>query len=223
MAINGAILTFIARITTDPDHVWHWILLTAIGCLVAALLEGVNGYCAKSRSMLGTAMSNMLVNKILDSDVEMFAKHSPGVVSHTGASLWTMTGMVYTTRRMVHSGIEIIVNLVMITILSGAMVLPVLLTTAITAWILCIINRRWHALDNEVDVVKKSRNVELDEITNGYLEARSFPGAVEHHRKSLEDKNSRIFDLTRKRHIYTAALNIVIEVESTVAMFVVLC
>ena len=222
LAINGVILTFVAKVTSEPDRVWFWLALTAIGCAINTILEAIGGWTTVSRPMLGTSMSNMLIDKILGADIELFAKNSPGVVSHAGAQLGTMTSGVHTVGNMIRYGIEIIVNIVMVAFLSGPMAIPVIIATGITALVLHIANLKWEHLDKEMDELKKSRNVEVDEVTNGYLEVRSFAGAVDHHRRSLEDKNGRILAIAKKRQLYVSMMNLVMEVGSTIAMFIVL-
>ena len=222
LSINGAILTFIANAVSEPERVWFWLILTAIGCISNTILEAIEGWTTVSRPMLGTAMSNMLINKILGANIELFSKNSPGVVSHTCSQLYTVNGGVHTAGRMIIYGMEIAVNIILIAFLSGFMVVPVVFATIITALTVYAVNIKWENLDEEINNIKKSRNVELDEVTNGYLEVRSFPGAVDHHIRSLENKNARILEISKKRQLYVSAMNFVMEIGSTIAMFIVL-
>ena len=224
LVINAEILRWIANsvsATTMPDAMYY-IKLIIIGCVINTLLDIATGYTGLSRHILFTYMNNTFADKVLDGDVAMFSKYSPGVINHTGSKIYQIANMVRLLLSMLYNIITMLVNIVAIVRLAPTQIVPIGIAYLISGFILSRIHKKWYKLDEEVDILKRERNVELDEITNGFMEARSFGGTIESHRSTIHEQNRGIISKFKTRQIYTGALNGVVAACDTGAMLIVL-
>ena len=77
-------------------------------------------------------------------------------------------------------------------------------------------------IDAKADKAKCFRNTELDEITNGFMEVRSFSGTTESHRSSIHSSNVSILGMIIKRQIYSMLLSQSLSMADTVCSLLAL-
>lgn len=225
LAINAKVLMWISAATSaaNNEEAMHFVNLIIVGCAVNTVLGFISSMCKVSKHMLFTYISNALADKVLDADVAMFDKHSPAAISHAGGNIWKISGIPDLALRNVRFIIAIVVNLVAIISLVPVHILVLILVVFVIATILTIIvNSVWNKIDAKTDTIIKKRNAELDEITNGFIEARSFADTVETHRSSIYNYNSQIMRTIIKRNGISSSLDVVLEVATSVAFIIAL-
>lgn len=225
LAINAKILMWISAATSaaNNEEAMHFVNLIIVGCAVNTVLGFISSMCKVSKHMLFTYISNALADKVLDADVAMFDKHSPAAISHASGNIWKISGIPDLALRNIRFIIAIVVNLVAIISLVPVHILVLILVVFVIATILTIIvNSVWNKIDAKTDTIIKKRNAELDEITNGFIEARSFADTVETHRSSIYNYNSQIMRTIIKRNGISSSLDVVLEVATSVAFIIAL-
>ena len=219
LAINAKVLMWISAATSaaNNEEAMFYVNLIIIGCAVNTVLGFISSMCKVSKHMLFTYISNALADKVLDADVAMFDKHSPAAISHASGNIWKISGIPDLALRNIRFIIAIVVNLVAIISLVPVHILVLILVVFVIATILTIIvNSVWNKIDAKTDTIIKKRNAELDEITNGFIEARSFADTVETHRSSIYNYNSQIMRTIIKRNGISSSLDVVLEVATSV-------
>ena len=192
------ILKWISDMLNNPST--KTLLLIISAGLVTAILEGIEMLTKMSRHNIFRTMAEDLSNKVLDADVEMFNIFSPGTLQHNEGKLWSLSMGLVTVLACVKYSLEIVINLVAIGVLAGSIVLAVAALVGLTLYIMHLGDKSWRKLDEAVDVAKRDRDAEIDEIINGYMEVRSFSGRIEAHRKSIHDRNVNINRLLKTRN-----------------------
>lgn len=146
-----------------------------------------------------TYLNNMLAEKLLNADYEMFTKFSPGNLVTTSESLWSISGILRTGLSMTKNFLQFIVTVVAIMVIKKEMLLPIIIIYGTGAVVIYKLIKIWIKIDNQVDDIKRKRNKEIDEIINGFAEVRSFENAAKNHLEYIKSKNLSIVDLMKSR------------------------
>ena len=220
--LNAMLLVWLANITKGGPDQLRWVLQSAIACVTITVLDSLVGVLNYGRHTVFSELSIRLVDKILDADTAIYAELSPGVVQHTTGQVWQITTAFHIVTRTVRNVFNLVAVLIAIALVSGAIVIPIAVLTILSSIILYRVNRKWNELDTKMDTTRRERNREVDEIVNGYLEVRSFSGAIRKHRKSIKGKNDAVMGMIWARQMYTALINAVISGSSQITMFIAL-
>lgn len=200
MVINARILVWLSDAIEnyyDPiNPLWK-----LIGGIVAMI--GLTIITSWTRAMgthyMFTYLNNMLSEKLLNADYEMFTKFSPGNLVTTSGSLWNISGILRTGLSMVKNLLQFIVTVVAIMAIKKEMLLPIVIIYGTGAIVIYKLIKIWIKIDNKVDDIKRERNKEIDEIINGFAEVRSFENAGKNHLEHIKSKNFSIVDLMKSR------------------------
>lgn len=200
----------------------HYVNLTLLACFIQVTISSVRGLTGFYRHISFTYLNELFVDKILDSDVAMFNKFSPGVIEHAGQKIWTLSTLVQVVLGMCNNVVSVVINIVAIYLIEPKVILPIIIIFTICAVLVFFINNKWEKIDKEIENDREKRNAELDEITNGFIEVRSFSGTTESHRKTIRRYNRNIMKFIFHRQQTNGGMNFIISLLDTLAMMVVL-
>lgn len=200
MVINARILVWLSDAIEnyyDPI-VPLWKLIG--GIVVMIIFTMITSWTrAMGTHYMFTYLNNMLAEKLLNADYEMFTKFSPGNLVTTSESLWSISGILRTGLSMTKNFLQFIVTVVAIMVIKKEMLLPIIIIYGTGAVVIYKLIKIWIKIDNQVDDIKRKRNKEIDEIINGFAEVRSFENAAKNHLEYIKSKNLSIVDLMKSR------------------------
>lgn len=213
MVINARILIWLSDAIEnyyDPiSPLWK-----LIGGIVAMLVLTIitSWTRAMGTHYMFTYLNNMLAEKILNADYEMFTRFSPGNLITTSGSLWNISGVLRTGLSIIKNLLQFIITVVAIMAIKKEMLLPIIIVYSIGAIVVYKLFKIWIKIDTDVDDVKRERNKEIDEIINGFAEVRSFKNAGLNHLNSIKSKNGSIIGLMKRRTKNVMTTNTFIQV-----------
>lgn len=219
--LNAKILLWISYAVSDHDH-YRYMIMVAIGCLVNTLLLGFGQLTEVSTHMIFTHLNDIYADKVLDGDVKMFTKFPPGTISHTGGNIWKFSKITNRAIGMVKNALSVAVNVIAIASIAPNQLWYIAIVSIFITLVIWKIKNKWEKLDSEADKTKHLRNVELDEITNGFMEVRSFSGATESHRSSIHSSNGSILGMIIRRQTYSMLLSQSLSMADTICSLLAL-
>lgn len=222
LILNTKILAWIGIAVSDFNKSFYYINLIIVGCIINVIFSGLSGFTTLYRPMINTQMLNMYSDKICGADMDLFSKYSPGVISNTGGKIWQIVQSIEFFIRMIRYAIEIIINMVAIIFISKFQSIPVFVCFFVSGIAFAFIRKKWNELDRKMDSIRRERDVEQDEITNGFLEARSFSGTIESHKQKMHELNNKMFNLAKRRRYYSASLESFITLGNALCTVIVL-
>lgn len=221
---NTAILKWIAECcdATNEIEKWHYINLIIIGCVIntiLAFIESVNN----STDIIYTKLCNALAKKIASVDIKFFDSISPGTINNTGGKLFKISKLPICFIRAIKTLISIIINIVALSMIVDNLKIVISVIGCFTLLIIATIVALLYLkkLDEEKEENISKRDNQLDEITNGYMEVRSF-GLEEEHIKNIEALNKNIYKSCKNRKKIDGALSVIIETLITVSFMIAL-
>jgi len=220
LILNAGILALVSNAINLASM--HYVNLTLLACASQIAISSVRGLTGFYRHISFTYLNEIFVDKVLDSDVAMFSKFSPGVIENAGSKTWQLSTLVQLIINVSSDVLSVVINIVAIWIIEPKVTLPIAVIFGVCAVLVSIINKKWDKIDKALEDTKEKRNAELDEITNGFIEARSFSGAIEAHRTSIKSYNSSLLKAIFHRQEINGLMNFIISLLDTLAMLVVL-
>lgn len=193
--LNAKILLWFSAAVGNNDYFIYVVLGCVINTIIISCLEKTGIY----KHILFTYLNIKYSEKIINADTEMFSKYSPGLIQSVGGNIYKYCSAVNIGINMVYNMITVIINMIAVIKISRIMAMPI----SIAAIFICIsiffIIKKWNKYDSEAEVLKQVRNIELDEITNGFIEARSFSETSESHKEAINRYNDQIINIYFKR------------------------
>lgn len=218
--INAKILVWIS----SAIHLLSikYVNLVLIACLVQIAISTIRGFTGFYRHISFTYLNEIFVDKILDSDIALFNKFSPGAVQNAEGKAWHLSTVVSLVINISSNILSVIVNIVAIWLIQPKVIIPIIIIFAVCAVLIVIMNNKWNDIDKESEQLKEKRNEEMDEIINGFTEVRSFSGTIEFHRNNIKTLNKAIKNYTLARQKINGGMDFVISLVDTLAMMFVL-
>lgn len=199
-----------------------YVNLVLIACLVQIAISTIRGFTGFYRHISFTYLNEIFVDKILDSDIALFNKFSPGAVQNAEGKAWHLSTIVSLVINISSNIISVIVNIIAIWLIQPKVIIPIIIIFGMCAVLISIMNNKWNDIDKESEQLKEKRNEEMDEIINGFTEVRSFSGTIEFHRNSIKTLNKAIKNYTLARQKINGGMDFVISLVDTLAMMFVL-
>ena len=221
VVINAKVLLWLSLALSDENHIYY-ANLVIIGCLVNMILSGLISLSSIQRMLIFTELQNMLVEKVLRSGVDLFSKFSPGTIGHVGNTFNAISGAFSLFLDIIKSIVLIVVYIYSIYSIDNKHILHIIIIMILIALCMFIVNNKWAKIDKAIDELKTKRNNELDEILNGFMEVRSFPGTIEAHHSSILSQNSTLLKLFLKRSVLNVVISTVAEFGSSVLTIIIL-
>lgn len=199
-----------------------YVNLVLIACLVQIAISTIRGFTGFYRHISFTYLNEIFVDKILDSDIALFNKFSPGAVQNAEGKAWHLSTVVSLVINISSNILSVIVNIIAIWLIQPKVIIPIIIIFAVCAVLIVIMNNKWNDIDRESEQLKEKRNEEMDEIINGFTEVRSFSGTIEFHRNNIKTLNKAIKNYTLARQKINGGMDFVISLVDTLAMMFVL-
>jgi len=221
IVINAKILLWLSLALTEENHM-HYANLVMVGSLVNMVLSSLISLLGLQKMMIFTELQNMLVDKVLRSGVDLFSKFSPGAIGHIGNTLNAISGAFALFLDTIKAVVLIVVYVWSIYSIDSSHIVHILVIMTSIAICMAIVNYMWNKIDKKIDTLKTERNVELDEILNGFMEVRSFPGTVESHRTAILSQNGTLLKLFFRRNILNLTISATTELASSALTIIIL-
>lgn len=218
--INAKILVWIS----SAIHLLSikYVNLVLVACLVQIVISTIRGFTGFYRHISFTYLNEIFVDKILDSDIALFNKFSPGAVQNAEGKAWHLSTVVSLVINISSNILSVIVNIIAIWLIQPKVIIPIIIIFAVCVVLIVIMNNKWNDIDKESEQLKEKRNEEMDEIINGFTEVRSFSGTIEFHRNNIKTLNKAIKNYTLARQKINGGMDFVISLVDTLAMMFVL-
>lgn len=150
----------------------------------------------------------MLLDKLIHADYKMYTKYSPGFLHSVITTQHKFIKIVPVIINTISAGITIIINLTLITLINPYIAIPTIITYTLLGIAIFYTNKKWEELDTKVDEIRRGeggRDIEVDQIINGYAEVRAHTTGQQH-LSSLLDKNAKVLQLLTKRSHYSTLM-----------------
>ena len=222
LSINTLILQWLSQAIVNYQHPIHYINLVIGGCVVNTCLSFLMSYLGHmGTTTVFTYLMNIYTKKICNADYEMFSKFSPARVTTTGESIWKMSKLLKTYVDVIKAALSIITTIAAIIYLIRWYSVIVVVCYTVGGLIYIQLSKQWEKLDSEFESVKHKRNLQLDEITNGFAEVRGF-SKVHIHENEVYRLNEKLMSLLKRRTIVDGKMGVLFETIDTLVMAVML-
>lgn len=218
LSINAKILYWLSKAVEDLEHATQYEWYIIIACIIQLILDCVARLGEMEIHILFTYLNERLSNKLIDADVELFQKTSPADINSTAGKLWQICKIPIIRVSQIQNVINMSVNLVALWLLVPNQIPKIVVCYALCGVIVYFVNKYWDKIDEETDNMKDQRNAHLDEISNGFMEARSFPNTLKTHRTMIHSHNVDIMKILYKRQIMSLVMDLVAEITDTASM-----
>lgn len=222
MILNAWIVIIISNTISNLIYLQKNLMLLGIVCLINSIFSviiSVSRHLAMTINF--TDIINRYVDKIIDSDYNMFTKFSC-------AHITTVLGYI---RRISQIGgilvdfcleiINVIITLLSIYIIGGSIVLPIIIVYTIGIITMKFLYKKYNILDQALNKVTKNQNQEIENIINGFTEVRSF-NTEEYHRRIIRKLNKKCFNIKIKKNKINCILSMIIESTDTIGLLIVI-
>lgn len=183
-----------------------WSLIATMGGIL--LMNIIQKHSRVYIHLMYTELVDDLVNKVIDSEYNLFVEWSCSKVISVTESLWNIAGAMGNVRQVVCNAIRIVFILIAIARIRVELLIPTVIVYLVMGVILQKMQKKWNQIDDAVDKIKMQRNSELDMVVNGFKEVRGF-STQEYHRESLLKQNRECYALFKKRKEYTVCINFI--------------
>ena len=206
--MEARILSSIEILASGPtmENMINVIWLVVVTGILTSIGRGFRIY----RHYLFTELNNSVTDKLLDMDPSVFLELNPGRVATVAESLWQLTGLIDMIFNMLRSFIMVVINLYMIITVTTSQNRLMAVVAVVLAAALWWVNYLWAKYDREAHKIRSTRNIEMDEIVNGFAEVRSFEGTIEAHRRSIHQQNANMMGILHKRNWSSVLMNFII-------------
>ena len=204
--LNTLILRWISVALDNPGDIL-WVNLIIAACVINTILNAVMVWLRElSTPKAYTNLNIKVLDKVLDLEYSAFVKESCSSIISTVSSMSNCI-------RVPFRAVSLINDAIQFCIIAAAMVqirlefLPIIIVVytvgGFTIWEFF----RWYSrIDIKVDDFMRKRNLELDDIINGFAEVRSFSSHSKH-RDDILSANSNILSLFHKRTTASCGIN----------------
>lgn len=220
MWINAKILLWISYSVSEENH--KYLIMVAIGCLINTILGGIVEFSSVSTHHIFTYLNNTYADKVLSSDVKMYSQYSPGTIANTGSQIFKFAKLAAILMRMIRNIVSVIVDVIAIITIAPSQIFQIMVVFSIMAIIMIKVNHKWEDIDKKTHAIIHNRDIELDEITNGFMEMRSFAETSQAHHDKIHQYNGEILGMIKYRKFYDMLLGQTINVGDSITSLLVL-
>ena len=221
MWINAKILLWISYSVSEETH-FKYLIMVAVGCLINTIMCGVIEFSSISTHHIFTYLNNIYADKILNSDEKMYSQYSPGTIANTGSQIFKFAKMTAMLMRMIRNAVSIIVDVIAIVAIAPSQIFQITVVFSIMAVTMIKVNNKWEDIDKKAHDVIHNRDVELDEITNGFMEMKSFAETSQAHHDKIHQYNGEILSLIIRRKLYSTLSTQIIKIGDSITSLLVL-
>lgn len=222
ITLNARVVVYIANAFEDPQNINAHLIFIGSVCVFQTIISMIRQYLITLVDKhLYTVLNNHYVDKILDSDYEMFTKYSVAYINTAQEFMQKITRIGINTIQMVSNLITIVVVIYSMYLIESTIVIPVFVIYAIGMLVFKYIYKLYIDIDKKFSESKRKRNQEIEDIINGFAEVRSF-NTINTHRTSIHKRNSYNYKLLTKKAKYNMYLDCAIETVDTGGLIAVL-
>lgn len=222
LIVNAYILNWISLTIENPDSAMKYEWYIIIGCVVCTVISGVNEILKCHKHLIFTYLNDKLTDKLSIPDIRLFGKFSPGEIMSAVFKANIISGIPEIVINTITQIATILTNAIAVWLIMPEVLIPVAIAYAIAGVTLRHISNKWNEMDAIFDTIKNLRNVEIDEIVNGYADARSYPHTMENHLNKIHKYNETLAKTVFKRQVYSFINSILVKVMDAVAMMSVI-
>lgn len=223
--LNAEILMLISQVceAATKEEAITLVNQIIILCIIQTVFSLCDGFAKHGRDKIFTYLSNLYSDKICDADVSLFDKFSPGIIMNAGGKIWKISVIPMYIIATIKILITLIINLIVIfTLVPIHIFLIIVICFIIMGVVSMIINNYMNKIDIKANKFVKERDVELDEISNGFMEARSFAYRQNRHKDSIHMANKNIMKTFTNKKAASASFSASIELLVSVAFIAAL-
>lgn len=197
-----------------------FILLTVNLCSIVVTF--IMSYLASSSVNRCFTMLNIrYIEKILDSDVNMFTKFSVAGISTAGEFLWNISYVGKLTVKFILDISNIIIIVSSMYLIGSNIAIPTIILYVTGGIIMRHLFKKYSKIDEESSNVRKSRNQEIDNIINGFQEVKTF-NKQEYHRKRITELNNEIYKSRLLRASINSSISSLVEIINFLGLFIMI-
>lgn len=222
MALNAWIVIIISNTISNLIYLQKNLILLGIVCIINSIFSVIISVSRNLAMTINfTDIIDRYVDKIIDSDYNMFTKFSC-------AHITTVLGYI---RRISQIGgilvdfclqiINVMITLLSIYIIGGSIVFPIIIVYTIGIITMKFLYYKYNILDQILNKITKNQNQEIENIINGFTEVRSF-NTEEYHRKIIRKLNKECFNIKIKKNKINCILSMIIESTDTIGLLIVI-
>lgn len=151
-----------------------------------------------SKDKFYTNMYGAYTDAVINAEYDMYTDISCSAIVTASNKMHNITVAGCKIFGLIDYTISIVITIIMIWDSSPQLVLlsiPIYVATIVATKKL---TKMWGAIDNEIDVIKRRRNHELDSVINGFQEVRSYQ-TENFHSNNIHSNNAKCYELFKKR------------------------
>ena len=223
--LNAWIISLIGKIISvgkyNSDSMNLILILLTVN-LCSIVVTFIMSYLASSSVNRCFTMLNIrYIEKILDSDVNMFTKFSVAGISTAGEFLWNISYVGKLTIKFVLDISNIIIIVSSMYLIGSNIAIPTIILYVTGGIIMRHLFKKYSKIDEESSNVRKSRNQEIDNIINGFQEVKSF-NKQEYYRKRITELNNEIYKSRLLRASINSSISSLVEIINFLGLFIMI-
>lgn len=223
--LNAWIISLIGKIISvgkyNSDSMNLILILLTVN-LCSIVVTFIMSYLASSSVNRCFTMLNIrYIEKILDSDVNMFTKFSVAGISTAGEFLWNISYVGKLTIKFILDISNIIIIVSSMYLIGSNIAIPTIILYVTGGIIMRHLFKKYSKIDEESSNVRKSRNQEIDNIINGFQEVKSF-NKQEYYRKRITELNNEIYKSRLLRASINSSISSLVEIINFLGLFIMI-
>lgn len=217
--INARVTVLITTAISEP------LIVNLISLLIVLILNISVSFIAEKiyklvNPHLYTILCDNFTDKILYADADMFTKFSCSSIITASGFIFDVCALGKILSKLAMSVIKIMVILTSIYIIGGKIAIPIIIVYIIGGIVLKHMCKKFDFYDSKFNVLKKSRNQEIDNIINGFVEVRSF-NTVEYHRSSIHNGNKDAQKILYDRNSISCGINMIFNIINGIGIILI--
>ena len=197
--LTTRLLVVINDALSDPHHIDEQVVVVLWYSILIFISACVSRICRKF-SLYETYVSNCnaLADKVLDSDINLFVKHSCSYVHMIQSAITQLCQAGWSIINLLINIFAVIIPIITAIEIGGTVIIPVISIYTLVILLSRIIYPIYDKLSIQVAKITRVRDQELENMIYGFMEVRSFR-TEEKHRTRIRELNESRNILSRKK------------------------
>lgn len=226
LVLNSLVVSLIGKIVAigrwnlDSKKLVLMLLLTGVLIVVFSFIRTYLSSASVNRNF--TMLNIRYVEKILDSDVNMFTKFSVAGITTAGEFLWNISMLGKSFTIFIVSILNVFIIIASMYIIGGSFIAVLTLIIYIIGGLsMKYLFKKYSDIDEKVSKIKKIRNQDTDNIINGFQETKSF-NTKSYHRDRIIKFNNDIYESKLKRSSISGLIDSLIDIINLIGIFIMI-
>lgn len=173
--VDTVLIVQITNTLNQPEKIKENLIILFIMMMLSIFAIGLNAFYSRFvKHYSFTFNSDGLMQKISESDINMFTKYSVSNILHAADGVWWIGHIADLSRNILNQIISIIAVFGSMWYLGGNIILPIIVIYFIVAIMMVKVSNKFSVFDELAEKLRKDRAQMMDDFIMGFQEFKSF-------------------------------------------------